>query len=51
MANQTDIVVVDKLQKKAAIIDIATPNDSKMKRKEHKKRKKCQRLKEEVEKI
>jgi len=35
MANQPDIVVFDKLQKKAVLIDVAAPSDSNMKKKEH----------------
>ena len=37
MANQPDIVVVDKLQKKAVLTDVAIPSDSNIKKKEHEK--------------
>jgi len=51
MANQPDIVVVNKLQKKAVVIDIAIPIDSNINKKENKKLEKYQGLKEEVEKM
>ena len=37
MANQPDMVVVDKHPKKAVVINVSIPNDSHMKRKQHKK--------------
>ena len=40
MANQTDIVMLDKLQKKAELIDGAVPRDSTIKKKEDEKLKK-----------
>jgi len=36
MANEPGIVVADKLQKKAVMIDVAIPSDSNIKKKEHK---------------
>ena len=44
-------MVVDKLQKKAAVIDVTIPSDSNIKKKGHKKLKKYQALKKEVEKM
>jgi len=43
MANQLDIVVVDKLRKKAVTIDVAIPSGSNIKKKEYKKVGKKQR--------
>ncbi len=37
IANQPDIVVVDKQQKKAAVINVAIPSDSNIRKKEHEK--------------
>ena len=37
MANQLDIVLVDKLQKKAEMIHVAIPSDSNIKKTEHEK--------------
>lgn len=51
MANQPDIVLIDKQQKKAAVIDVAIPTDSNIKKKEHEKLEKYQGLKEELEKM
>ena len=45
MANQSDTVVVDKLQKKAVVIDVAVPSDSNIKKKEDKKLENNQGLK------
>lgn len=50
MANQPDIVVVDKLQGKAVVVDIAIPSDGNIRKKEHEKLEKYQGLKEELEK-
>lgn len=37
MANQPNIVVVDKQQKTAVVVDVAIPSDSNIKKKEHEK--------------
>ena len=37
MANQPDIVVVDKERKRAVVIDVAIPADANIRKKEHKK--------------
>ncbi len=44
VANQMDIVVVDRQWKKAAVMDVAIPSDSNIKKKEHEKLKKYQGL-------
>ncbi|XP_078808275.1 uncharacterized protein LOC144994388 [Oryzias latipes] len=44
MANQPDIVVVDKEQRKAVVVDVAVPSDGNIRKKEHEK------LEEELEK-
>ena len=49
LANQPDIVVVDKKTKTATIIDIAVPNDSNIANKEKEKIEKYQPLREELE--
>ncbi|KAF7654704.1 hypothetical protein LDENG_00066000, partial [Lucifuga dentata] len=49
LANQPDMVVVDKEQKRAVVIDVAVPADSNIKKKGHKKIEKYQGLKEELE--
>ena len=46
MVNQLDIVVVNILQKKAILIDVAVPNDSINNKKEHMNLEKYQGLKE-----
>ncbi len=51
MANQPDIVLIDKQQKKAVVIDVAIPSDSNIRKKEHEKLEKYQGLKEELEKM
>ena len=51
MANQPDIVVVDKHRKRAAVIDVAIPSDSNIRKKEHEKLEKYQGLKEQLEKM
>ncbi|TWW69265.1 COP9 signalosome complex subunit 1 [Takifugu flavidus] len=51
VANQPDIVVVDKHQKTVVVIDVAIPNDSNIRKKEHKKLEKYQGLKEEMERM
>ncbi len=50
MANQPDIVVVDKEQRKAVVVDIAIPSDCNIRKKEHEKLEKYQGLREELEK-
>ena len=50
MANQPDIVVVDKEQRKAVVVDIAIPSDCNIRKKEHEKLEKYQALREELEK-
>ncbi|KAF7642179.1 hypothetical protein LDENG_00262910 [Lucifuga dentata] len=47
--NQPDMVVVDKEQKRTVVIDMAVPADSNIRKKEHEKIEKYQRLKEELE--
>ena len=49
LANKPDIVVIDKAQKTASIIDIAVPNDSNIASKEKEKVEKYQPLREEIE--
>ncbi|KAF7648062.1 hypothetical protein LDENG_00162600 [Lucifuga dentata] len=49
LANQPDMVVVDKEQKRAIVIDVAVPADSNISKKEHEKTEKYQGLKEELE--
>ena len=51
MVNHLDFVVVEKLQKKAVVTDVAILSDSNIQKKEHEKLKKYQGLKEEVEKV
>jgi len=51
IVNQTDIVVIDKLQEKAVVLDVAIPGNNKIKKKEHKKLKNYQGLKENMEKM
>ncbi|CAI5667744.1 unnamed protein product [Oreochromis niloticus] len=51
VANQPDIVVVDKQEKTAVVIDVAVPNDSNIRKKEHEKLEKYQGLREELEKM
>uniref|UniRef100_A0A087XGF1 Reverse transcriptase zinc-binding domain-containing protein n=2 Tax=Poecilia formosa TaxID=48698 RepID=A0A087XGF1_POEFO len=50
MANQPDIVVVDKEQRKAVVVDVAIPSDHNIRKKEHEKLEKYQGLREELEK-
>ena len=50
LANQPDIVVVDKEQKRVVVIDVAIPADANIRKKEHEKVEKYQGLKEELEK-
>ncbi|KAJ0057310.1 hypothetical protein NL108_002264 [Boleophthalmus pectinirostris] len=49
MVNQPDIVVVDKKQSRAVVVDIAIPSDGNIRKKEHEKLEKYQGLKEELE--
>ena len=51
MANQPDIVIVDKVKKQATIVDIAVPNDVNIKSKEQEKVQKYQPLREELQRI
>ncbi|XP_078022977.1 uncharacterized protein LOC144462717 [Epinephelus lanceolatus] len=51
LANQPDIVVVEKHQKKAVVVDVAIPADSNIRKKEHKKVEKYQELKEQLEQM
>ena len=51
MTNQLDNVVVDKLQNKAIVTDVAIPSDSNIENKKHKKLEKYLGLKWEVEKM
>ncbi len=50
IANQPDIVVVDKQRKTAVVIEVAIPSDNNIKKKEHEKLKKYQGMREELEK-
>ncbi|KAK7886230.1 hypothetical protein WMY93_025851 [Mugilogobius chulae] len=50
MANQPDIVVVDKEQRRAVVVDVVIPSDGNIRRKEHEKLEKYQGLREELEK-
>lgn len=49
LANQPDIVVVDKKHKGAVVIDTAVPTDTNLKKNEYEKQEKYQSLKEELE--
>ena len=49
LANQPDIVVVDKQRKEAVVMDVAVPSDSNIKKKKYEKLEKYQGLKEELE--
>ena len=51
LANQPDVVVVDKDQKTAVVIDVAVPSDSNIRKKEYEKLEKYQGLKEELERM
>ncbi|TWW66946.1 hypothetical protein D4764_20G0009780 [Takifugu flavidus] len=51
VANQPDIVVVDKHQKRVVVIDVAIPSDSNFRKKEHERLEKDQGLKEEIERM
>lgn len=44
VANQLDIIVVDKQKKTAVVIDAVTPNDKKIRKKEHEKLEKYEGL-------
>lgn len=48
-ANRPDIMVVDKEQKRAVMMDVAIPADGEIKKKGHEKIKKYQELKKELE--
>ncbi|KAK7877660.1 hypothetical protein WMY93_031672 [Mugilogobius chulae] len=48
--NQPDIVVVDKEQRRAVVVDVSIPSDGNIRRKEHEKLEKYQGLREELEK-
>lgn len=49
LANQTDIVVVEKEQKTTVAIDVGVTADSNIRKNEHEKIGKCQRLKKQLE--
>lgn len=51
MANQPDIVLVDKQRKKTVVIDVVILNDTNIRKKEDKKLVKYQGPKEELKKI
>lgn len=51
MANEPEIVVVDKQRKTAVVIDIVVLSNGNIRKKEHVKLEKCQRLKEEPERM
>ena len=48
MANQLDILVVNKWDKKVVVVDLAIPSDGNIRKKELEKPKKYQGLKEEL---
>ena len=48
LANQPDIVVIDKQQEEAVVTDVAVPSDSNTKKKEYEKLEKYQGLREEL---
>ena len=48
VANQLDIVVVDKQEKKAVVVGVAISSDSNIRKEEHEKLKKYQDLKQEL---
>ncbi|XP_055359974.1 uncharacterized protein LOC129603341 [Betta splendens] len=50
IVNQPDIVVVDKEQRKAVVVDVAIPSNGNIRKKEHEKLEKYQGLREELEK-
>ena len=49
LANQPDIIIVDKQKKELVVIDITVPSDSNIKKKESEKLKKYQGLKDKLE--
>lgn len=49
MSYPPDIVVVDKEQKRAVMIEVVIPADSNIRKKEHEKMKAYQELKEQLE--
>ncbi|XP_051924320.1 uncharacterized protein LOC127602290 [Hippocampus zosterae] len=49
MANQPDIVIIDKGKRKAVVVDVAVPSDGNIRKKEHEKLEKYQGLREELE--
>ena len=51
LANQPDIVVVDREQKRVVVIDVAIPADANIRKKEHEKIEKYQGLKEQLEQM
>ena len=51
LANQPDIVVVDKERKRAVVIDVAIPADANIRKKEHEKVEKYQGLREQLERM
>ncbi|XP_068190807.1 uncharacterized protein [Antennarius striatus] len=51
LANKPDIVVMDKEQKRAVVIDVAIPADANIRKKEHEKIEKYQGLKEQLEQM
>uniref|UniRef100_A0A3P9HPM2 Gypsy retrotransposon integrase-like protein 1 n=1 Tax=Oryzias latipes TaxID=8090 RepID=A0A3P9HPM2_ORYLA len=50
MANQPDIVAVDKEQRKDVVVDVAVPSEGNIRKKEHENLEKYQGLREELEK-
>ena len=49
LSNQLDIVIIDKQEKNMVEVDVAIPSDGNIRKKEHKKLEKYQRLKDELE--
>ena len=51
LANQPDIVVVNKQEKKAIVVDVAIPRNSNTRNREHEKLEKYHVLKEELQRM
>ena len=51
MADQPDIMMVDKHQRTAVVVDVAIPSDGNIREKEHEKLEKYQGLKEALKKM
>ncbi|KAF7643082.1 hypothetical protein LDENG_00244990 [Lucifuga dentata] len=51
LANQPDMMVVNKEQKRAVVINVAIPSDGNIRKKEHEKLEKYQGLQEELDRM